>query len=170
MSLMRKAGHAIASVLASSFLVAGLCGSSCAVAVCVEDCDPCLNQCLCHTQCNHSIFDPMTTHKLSSYRLGVAEQRDGTILRTISEISGLSLDFADGLREHTSADFVRFAAGVIEFNGLLLQSRHGLWTPRAAETFDGAVVVPFASTENRASLTFLFDRAGNLVEIDEVRR
>jgi hypothetical protein len=170
MSLMRKTGHAIASVLASYFLVAGLCGSSCTAAVCVEDCDPCFNQCLCHTQCNHAVLDAQTSHKLSKYRLAVAEQRDGTIVRTISEISGLSLDFADGLREHTSADFVRFAAGVIEFNGLLLQSRHGLWTPRAVETFDGAVVVPFASTESGASLTFLFDRRGNLVEIDEVRR
>jgi hypothetical protein len=170
MSFWRRAGHATASVLASCFLVAGLCGSSCTAAVCVEHCDPCFEQCLCHTQCQHAVLDAQTSHKLSKYRLEIADQRDGATVRTISEISGLSLDLADGVREHTGADFVRFAAGVIEFNGLLLQSRRGLWTPQPVETFDGAVVVPFASTESRGALTFLFDRRGNLVEIDEVRR
>jgi hypothetical protein len=134
MSFWRRAGHATASVLASCFLVAGLCGSSCTAAVCVEHCDPCFEQCLCHTQCQHAVLDLQTSHKLSKYRLEIADERDGTTVRTISDISGLSLDLADGVREHTSADFVRFAAGVIEFNGLLLQSRRGLWTPQPVET------------------------------------
>ena|SRR5258705_1508004 len=167
MSLWRRAGHAVAGVLASSFLVAGFSGSTCIAVVCVEDCDPCLHQCLCHT-CPHGSGNPQTTHKFTDYRLAVAQQPDGTVVRTISEIVGLSLDFADGPRAHGSADFERFAEGVIEFNGLVLQSRRGEWAPRGVEVFDASVVADFSRPG--ASLSFLFDRRGNLVEIDEVRR
>ncbi len=155
-------GHAVASVLAAFLIVAGLCGSTCAVAVCVEDCDPCFNQCKCHTTCHHGLLDTGTAHKLTGYILSVFDDSQGGVVRTISEIVGLSLDLADGPRAHSPADFERFAEGVIEFNGLVLQARGRTWEP-------GAVVVPFASTGGEARLTFLFDRRGNLIEIDEVR-
>ena len=165
-----RLGHRVASILAAAFIVAGLCGSTCEVAVCVEDCDPCVSQCKCHTTCHHGLLDSGTAHKLTSYRLSVVDDPQGGVVRTISEIVGLSLDLADGPRAHSPADFARFAEGVIELNGLLLQARGRTWEPGTVEVFDGSVVVPFLGAVGRESLTFLFDRRGNLVEIDEVRR
>ena len=66
--------------------------------------------------------------------------------------------------------FVRFAEGVIEFNGLVLQARQHSWEPGMVQVFGDSVVVPFASTSGESTLTFLFERGGALVEIDEVRR
>jgi hypothetical protein len=159
----------VASVLAMGFLVAGLCGSTCAVAVCVEhNCDPCLQTCKCSVCSHHP--GVAESHKLGIYRLTVADDAHGGVVRTISEIVGLSLDFADGPREHFPADFLRFAEGVIEFNGLVLQAQGHSWEPGMVQVFPDSVVVPFASASEASSLTFLFDRGGALVEIDEVRR
>lgn len=160
----------MASVLASGFLVAGLCGSTCAVAVCVEhNCDPCLMNCLCST-CPHQHQSAEASHKLTRYRFSVADGPQGGVVRSISEIVGLSLDFVDGPREHFPADFERFAEGVIEFNGLVLQRQAHSWEPGMVQVFSDSVVVPFASTSGESTLTFLFERSGSLVEIDEVRR
>jgi hypothetical protein len=163
-------GHAVASVLAAGFLVAGLCGSTCVIAVCSEHgCDPCLQTCKCST-CPHQPGGGAASHKLGTYRLTIADDPQGGVVRTISEIVGLSLDFVDGPREHFPADFERFAEGVIEFNGLVLQAREHSWEPGMVQVFPDSVVVPFASTSGESTLTFLFDRGGALVEIDEVRR
>jgi hypothetical protein len=164
-----RLGQVVASILAAFFIVAGLCGSTCAVAICVETCDPCLQQCLCHT-CPHQNQSSGASHKLTRYRFSVFDDPQGGVVRRMSEIVGLSLDLADGPRTHSPADFERFAEGVIEFNGLLLQSRERTWEPEMVQVFDESVVVPFAPTSGEASLTFLFDRRGNLIEIDEVRR
>jgi hypothetical protein len=166
-----RMGHVVASLLAAFFLVAGLCGAMCevAVAVCVENCDPCLSQCKCHHTCEHSLLDSRTSHRLGSYRLLIVDQPDGGVVRQIVEISGLSLDLADGPRAHAAPDFERFAEGVIETNGLLLQARVRKWEPGMTQVIGESVVVPFQSGSSEASLTFLFDRRGNLIEVDEVR-
>lgn len=162
-------GHAVATAIAAFFVVASLCGSTCVVAVCVENCDPCLNQCKCHT-CPHQHMNSEASHRLTTYHFSVFDDPHGGVVRRMTEIVGLSLNLADGPRTHTPADFVRFAEGVIEFNGLLLQSRERTWEPGMVQIFDESVVVPFEPTNGDASLTFLFDRPGNLLEIDEVRR
>jgi hypothetical protein len=55
-------------------------------------------------------------------------------------------------------------------NGLVLQPRRGTWTARSVEAFPDAVVVGFVgSADSAASLEFLFDRQGNLLEIAETR-
>jgi hypothetical protein len=115
-------------------------------------------------------LDAQTSHRLTYYRLSIAEPSRGSVARTISEIAGLSLDVADGPIEHTAADFRRFAEGVIEVNGLVLEPRRGSWTARSVEAFPDSVVVGFAGTvDPQSSLDFLFDRRGNLLEIDETR-
>jgi hypothetical protein len=173
MSFSRSAGQAIATAIAAWFLVCGLTGAVCAVVVCHENpgCDPCVsNNCKCETNCHHGALDAQTSHRLTHYRLSISASSEGTIVRTISEIAGLSLDVADGPIDHEAADFRRFAEGVIEVNGLVLEPRRGTWTARSVEAFPDAVVVSFAGTaESAASLDFLFDRRGNLVEIDETR-
>jgi hypothetical protein len=171
MSFSRSAGQAIATAIAAWFLVCGLSGAVCAVVVCNENCDPCITRtCKCQTECHHGALDAQTSHRLTHYRLSIAEPSAGTVVRTISGIVGLSLDVADGPIEHTAADFRRFAEGVIEVNGLLLQPRRGTWSARSVEDFQEAIVVGFAGTADpAASLEFLFDRRGNLVEIEETR-
>lgn len=173
MSFSRSVGQAIATAVSAWFLVCGLTGAVCAVVVCHENpsCDPCVtNNCKCVTECHHGALDAVTSHRLTRYRLSIAEPSEGTVARTISEIAGLSLDVADGPIEHTAADFRLFAERTIEVNGLVLQPRRGTWTARSVEAFPGAIVVGFAGTADpAASLDFLFDRRGNLLEIDETR-
>jgi hypothetical protein len=173
MSFSRSAGQFIATAIAAWFLVCGLSGAVCAVVVCHENpsCDPCVtNSCKCQTDCHHGALDARTSHRLSHYKLSIAEPSAGTVARTLSEIAGLSLDVADGPIEHTAADFRRFAEGVIEVNGLVLRPMRGTWTARSVEAFPEAIVVGFAgSVDPAASLEFLFDRRGNLLEIDETR-
>jgi hypothetical protein len=173
MSFSRSAGQAIATATAAWFLVCGFSGAVCAVVVCHENpsCDPCQNtNCKCQTECHHGALDAQTSHRLGHYRLSIAEPSAGMVARTMSEIAGLSLDVADGPIEHTAADFRRFAEGVIEVNGLVLQPMRGTWTARSVEAFPDAVVASFAGTADEdSSLDFLFDRRGNLLEIDETR-
>ncbi len=164
-----RGGHAIAGAVAVFFLVSGLCGAVCEVSYCSEDCDPCVQQCKCRHNCNHGFLDFETAHRLASYRLIVAADPQGGVVRTFSELVGLSLDFADGQREHAAGDFSRFARGVIEVNTDLIPTRSGPWTPDPVETFETAIVVPFHRDGTEDSLSFLFDRRGSLVEIDEVR-
>ncbi len=173
MGFSRSVGQAIATAVSAWFLVCGLTGAVCAVVVCHENpsCDPCVtSNCKCETECHHGALDAQASHRLTHYRLSIAEPSTGTVARTISEIAGLSLDVADGPIEHAAADFRRFAEGVIEVNGLVLEPRRGTWTPRSVEAFPDAIVVGFTGTIARSSsLDFLFDRRGNLLEIDETR-
>ena len=52
---VRGITRTIASALAAIFLVAGLNGSACVVAVCKEDCDPCVQQCKCSGSCANGL-------------------------------------------------------------------------------------------------------------------
>ena len=169
-----KVGRAIASAVAAFSLVSFLSGGSCTVSYCSEDCDPCVQQCQCRRVCNHPLsVDFETAHKLAAYRLSVAVEPSGGQVRTFSEIVGLSLALAYGPRENADQDFVRFARGVIQVNPVLGEAKGaaggGRWTPEPVEIFEACVVVPFQREGSEDRLTFLFDRRGNLVEIDEVR-
>ena len=166
-----KLGQAIANVVAAALLVAVLSGSVCVVAACSEDCDPCVAKCKCHTQCNHPLaLDFDAAHRLRRYRLSVAADAGGGVVRSFSEIEALSLAFAYAPRERSQEDFVRFAQGVIQVNPVLGDAAGADgWLPEPVEVFEASVVVPFARADSPARLSFLFDRRGNLVEIDDVR-
>jgi len=165
-----QAGHAIARLLAAFGIVSVLCGSFCSVTVCHEECDPCLSQCKCDNVCEGAALGGRASYRLASYRLSIVDDDRGGVVRSFSEVVGLSLDLAWGPRAHAAEDFARFAEGVIESNGLLLRPRRGAWKRRPVEAFDGGVVVPFTNEGGEASLAFLFDRDGILLQIDEVRR
>lgn len=165
-----KAAQTIASLVAAYGLVSILAGGYCAVAVCSEHCDPCVEQCKCHTTCNQAItHDFGELHRLRIYRLEVEVDREGGFVRRFSGIVGLSLTFAYGTREHTADDFARFARGVLEVNRGLLSARGARWSGGAVEDFGASILVGFQRDEADDTLTFLFDRAGNLLEIEEVR-
>jgi len=149
-------------------LVGGLCGDSCTVAVCKEDCDPCVQQCKCSGSCANGLaYDFGTVHRLTAYRLISEQGAQGETGRTLTEIVGLSLDFAHGPVEHSAADYTRFARSVIDVNERLLAPRGTQWIPEPVQMFQTAIVVPFRGAGAQESLEFLFDRRGNLVEIHE---
>lgn len=158
----------VASAVAAIFLVAGLSGSSCTVAYCSEDCDPCVKQCKCSGTCQNGLaFDFETVHRFSTYRLTASLDPEGEATRTFTDIVGLSLDFAHGPVDHSAADFTRFAEAVIEVNPWLLAPGGRMWTPEAVQVFQTAFVVPFRGQSALERLDFLFDRRGNLVEIQQ---
>src|SRR5262245_12348991 len=161
----------LVSALISTLLVAGLCGGSCFVAYCSEDCDPCVQQCKCHDHCQNGLsYDYETAHRLADYRLVVAREADGTVLRNFAEIVGLSLDFAHGPVEHTQADAARFAEAMIDVNPWLLAPGGRRWVAEPVQRFEESFVVPFRGEDAREGLEFLFDRRGGLVEIHQALR
>ena len=163
--------RSIATALATALLAALLCGGSCRVSYCSDDgCDPCVQQCKCRKTCQAASIDFESAHRLADYRLAIVEDPDGAQVRIVSGIVGLSLAFVPGAHERTAQDHLRFARGVIEVNAALLAPRGGPWEPEPVQIFETAVVIPFRRIGAEDSLAFLFDRLGNLVEIDGILR
>jgi hypothetical protein len=164
---IRSSWRILASASLAVLVVAGLCGGSCTVAVCKEDCDPCFEQCLCSDVCRNGLaYDYETVHRLSAYRRTSMLAEDET-LHTFTHIVGLSLDLAHGPVEHSAADYSRFAAAVIDVNAALLAPGGTNWTQDSVQILQTAVVVPFRGESEADRLEFLFDRRGNLVEIHQ---
>jgi hypothetical protein len=163
---LRGIPRTIASALAAVLLVALLCGGSCTVAVCKEDCDPCIEQCVCSGTCANGIdYDYRTVHRLSSYSLATSADGEGALTRTFSDIVGLSLDRAQGPVPHAAGDYARFAEAVIDVNAWLLAPGGRAWTAEPVLSFDSAVVVPFHGEDETERLELLFDGGANLAEI-----
>ena len=163
---VRGATRRIASAFAATLIVAGLCGGSCTVAVCKEDCDPCIQQCVCSRHCsNNLVHDYTTAHRLASYRLVTTQDADGGVARTLADIVGLSLDRAHGPVAHTLADYTRFAEAVIDVNPWLLAPGGRTWTAEPVQVFDATVIVPFHGSAGTERLELLFDAHANLAEI-----
>jgi hypothetical protein len=159
----------IASAVASILLVAGLCGGSCQVSYCSEDCDPCVQQCRCHSSCQHGLgYDFESARRLGTYRLTDSVFEKGRRTRTYAEIAGLSLDLAYGPRSHAPDAYARFASEVLEVNTTILRPPAGAWVPGTPQVFESVLIVPFRDEEGTASLEMLFDRRGNLVELQQV--
>jgi len=165
---LRSISKSVASAVAATLLVLGLCGGSCFVAYCSEDCDPCVAKCKCSTVCNNPQnlgFEGL--HRLSAYRVSASFDPEGAYERTFTDIVGLSLDFAQGPVEHSAADHTRFAEGVIDVNAWLLAPGGTEWTAEPVQVFQTGFVVPFRGESPWERLDFLFDRRGNLVEIHQ---
>ncbi|MFN0006825.1 MAG: hypothetical protein ACKVXR_02865 [Planctomycetota bacterium] len=164
----RSSWRVLASTVAACLLVAGLCGGSCTVVYCDEDCDPCVQQCQCSGRCRNGLaFDYETVHRFSTYRRTATIVPEGVATQTFTDIVGLSLDLAHGPVEHSAADYTRFAEAVIDVNSALLAPRGVTWTPEPVQLFQTAFVVPFHGDREGQQLEFLFDRRGNLVEIHQ---
>jgi len=163
---VRGITRTIASALLAIFLVAGLAGSACVVAVCKEDCDPCIQQCHCSGTCANGLgYDYTTAHRLSSYRVATSSDAEGAVARTFSDIVGLSLDRAHGPVEHAASDYARFAEAVIDVNAWLLAPGGREWAAEPVLVFGSGVVVPFHGEDERERLELLFDGSANLAEI-----
>jgi len=141
-------------------------GGSCTVAGfhCSEDCDPCVSTCKCENNqhCDHplSIGDEAAV-RLEHYAYAVVA--DGvSVSETFGAILGLSVARALPGRDHERGDLVRFADGVLRVNAPLLGDARG-WRLGSVERFADATVVVFEAPDS--SIAFLFDRAGNLLEI-----
>lgn len=165
---VRSTWEVVASTAGAILVVAGLCGSSCTVAVCKEDCDPCVQQCVCSGTCHNGLaYDYEIVHQFSTYRRTATIAAEGETTQAFTDIVGLSLDLAHGPVEHTAADYKRFAEAVIDVNSALLSPGGMKWTPEPVQIFETAFVVPFRGESGAEQLEFLFDRRGNLVEIHQ---
>lgn len=165
---VRSSWRVLAGTAAACLLVAGLCGGSCTVAVCKEDCDPCVQQCVCSGTCHNGLaYDYETVHRFSTYRRTATLAPGRETTQAFTDIVGLSLDLAHGPVEHSAADYTRFAEAVIDVNSALLAPKGMKWTPGPVQLFQTAFVVPFRGENEAEQLEFLFDRRGNLVEIHQ---
>ncbi|MFN0243763.1 MAG: hypothetical protein ACKVWV_12805 [Planctomycetota bacterium] len=152
-------------------VLASLCtGSSCTVAYCSEDCNPCYSECKCHDRpCRPSTTaDFQSAHELTAFRQSIwLEPGRTTCVR--SEIVGLSVARATGKSDVDAGDLARFAEGVLRVNAAQLQAPAGArWAFDGIQTFDAVSLVNYESRPEGSTLSLLFDGAGNLIEIDEV--
>lgn len=169
----------LVSTFIALLLVGLLSGGGCIVVYCTEDCDPCLVQyckcSVCDYTANHE-----TVHRLDAYDLTwVADSRD-RVTRIYANILGLSLDRALGAKPHSSDDLAKFARHVLVVNAGLFRvsSSAGRWVLDGVEHFEGSRVVSFHESmggessvaDETATVAFLFDGRGNLVEIDHTLR
>lgn len=176
-----RISDALGAVAGAFFLVSALCGATCQASFCTEDCDPCVQTCICHDRpCGSGsalAFEP--AHRLVAWRLSAGLDTGGGEVRTISEILAPSIRRAYGVEEFGESDLRRFAEGAIDVNDVLLAPPRnvGWWTFDSVDVFETAVVVSFhhrVSTPHGvrdvegSGLSFLFDRAGNLIEIDQI--
>ncbi|MBK7644654.1 MAG: hypothetical protein IPJ19_16700 [Planctomycetes bacterium] len=149
-------------------------GSSCSVALCVEDCDPCVTQCICHHTCQHpNAAGFEDSHRLVAFELLQAVNAAQGVQQTFAWIDGLSVARATGHSEFGARELREFAEGVLGVNrGLLgLSPELGRWEFSATDVAGDFALVSFTrvdAAENPAegSLEFVFDARGKLVEID----
>jgi hypothetical protein len=149
-------------------------GSTCAYAVCVEDCDPCYSQCLCHTTCQHPYalaFEP--AHRLIAFDPQQIPGEDGTTRQVFAWIDGLAVPRATGRAEVTPRDLREFAEGVLGVNHELLDLDPALghWEFVSVELAGEFALVSFAQVDAaghpaQGTLEFVFDVRGKLLEID----
>lgn len=176
-----RVSDACAALGGAFFLVSALCGATCQVSYCSDDCDPCLQTCPCHNRtCTAGLqMDFERAHRLAAWRLSGGIDSQGNEIRTYADILGLSVRRAYGLEELGTQDLRRFAEGVIQVNHDLLDTPRGLggWVFDAVDVFETAEVVSFhhevATTAGTrdvegSGLSFLFDPRGNLLEIDQL--
>jgi len=171
--------RASAFALIASALVLVFSGGTCVVVYCSEDCDPCVvDTCKC-SQCSHHAPDFEASHRLEGFTSSVLVDGENRITRIYADILGLSLDRALGVGPHTEVDAVRFAHDVLRTNVDRFPSRanQGGWSLDGVQRIDRSTIVTFHGGDERASnearaatVTFLFDARGNLIEIDHALR
>ena len=141
-------------------------GGSCTVSAfhCSEDCDPCVSTCKCAD--NQHCDQPLSIADEGALRLEhyayAAVADAGSVSETFGAILGLSIARVLPGRDHERSDLVRFADGVLRVNAPLLGDPR-VWELGSVERFSDATIVVYAAPS--ASIAFLFDRAGNLLEI-----
>jgi len=169
---MRRIPASVAQILLALGSFALLRGSTCVMAYCSEDCDPCVMQCKCHT-CNGQqaqAYGP--AHQLVAFELSEELDAQGMKRQTLSWIGGLSVSQATGRGEVTARDFREFAEGVLGVNQELLdlEPELGHWRFESTELAGEFVLVTFrrvdpAGAAGAGALEFVFDGRGKLLEI-----
>jgi hypothetical protein len=163
-------------MLVMPLLMAGtigwLCGDSCSVSYCKEDCDPCLQHCLCSNVCNHTHATFQATHALTEFNLTEHASGEKLMQRTFNELMGLSVERAGGPPWPPDDDVVRFARGVLAVNPSHLTRRDGSldFVLDSVLRYETAIVVQLhqvAQPGHDNLVSFLFDPRGNLIEIDQ---
>lgn len=176
----RRTARALCVPILAVSLVPIFSGGSCSVGYvyCSDDCDPCLQNCHCpNRRCNQlASIDFEDARRLATYELALVVEPDGRTTRIYSRIVGLSIERALGKTEHDAQDVRTFIAGVIAVNGerFQLAGADASWVFESLDVFDTAEVATYRASGSRSSaertLTFLFDRRGNLVEVDDACR
>jgi hypothetical protein len=147
---------------------------SCVVAYCSEDCDPCLTQCKCTHECHHTSASFQATHALVDFVFVETRSGERTV-RTFGDVLGLSVRAAGGPSVVESGELVRFARGVLEVNAARFgTAASSSWLLDSVDAYETVRVATFhleapETTRARAanSISFLFDRAGFLIEVDQ---
>lgn len=143
-------------------------GGTCEVGVhyCSDDCDPCVQVCHCTATCPHSLaLDFQDAYGLHRHVVAIEQREDGRWTRTYAALTGLALDRALGPGDHDAPAIELFARNVVVANPEAFGVERD-WTRLALERVDGGVVLSFGARDGGdRALVFLFDRAGNVVEI-----
>ncbi len=169
-----RVAQAVAVQLIALAFIPLFSGGSCTVVYSSCECDPCFQPCACKDFCDHAAtIDFDGARRLSTYERAVVVEPDGRATRIYSNIVGVSIARALGTADYGAEDVRAFATSVIAVNRQLfeLPGENARWDFESLDLFDTAHVVTFRATGSRSgtsrSLTLLFDRRGNLIEIDD---
>lgn len=133
-----------------------------------------MSQCKCTNVCQHTSATFQATHALLDFSF--TETRTGErSVRTFGDVFGLSVRAAGGPAAAESGDLVRFARGVLEVNAARFgTATSSSWLLDSVDVYETVRVATFhieAPEATRArvanSISFLFDHAGNLIEVDQ---
>ena len=155
--------------LGAALAIGWLCGGTCFVSVCHEECDPCLKQCKCkNSGCHQSAAGFQAAHALVTFERSDEAGSDGAWQSVFSDIAGLSVQRAGGPPVPDAEDLVRFARGVLLVNESLFRRSAAEFTLLQTERCESGTLAQFQREhEGRATdlVTFFFDPRGNLQQI-----
>lgn len=165
--------RALCFALSIALLFGVSTSGSCQASYCSEDCDPCLTQCVCTNVCHHSSATFRATHALVDFTY--SEVHDGArTVRTFADVVGLSTRATGVPAMPESADLARFARGVLEVSAARFgTTTNAPWVLDAVDVYENVRVVTFHLDSAQISdpaanqMSFLFDAAGNLIEVDQ---
>jgi hypothetical protein len=154
--------------LVAAVAIGWLGGGTCQVSYCSEDCDPCLQQCVCQTHCHQTGAAFQAAHALVAFEVVDVSSEEGALQRNFTDIRGIRVQRAGGSTIPDVDDCVRCARGVLVVNARLFHRDASEFVLRQAERCASGTLLHFEREQDgRVTdlVTFFFDPLGNLMQI-----
>lgn len=154
--------------LVAAVAIGWLGGGTCHASYCVEECDPCLQQCLCQKTCHQTSAAFQAAHALVAFEVVDEAGDEGAHQRNYTEIRGIAVRRAGQVSIPEMDECVRCARGVLLVNARLFRRDASEFTLRQAERCASGTLLHFQREHaDRVTdlVTFFFDPIGNLMQI-----
>ncbi len=144
------------AALGAALAIAWLCGGSCYISYCAEDCDPCVQSCKCKTRCDLVAPDAPDGLRLHAARVLVDERQGRWAWHGVF-----------GLRAPRGAALADHARAVLVANADLpgMPDRSAEWVLVAEDLHQGGAVLHFEADGRVATCLYGVDAAFEALEL-----